>query len=618
MVHFLNQMGVVAFGRRRIPKRSTRWGVVWREALTVSVLFCCAGSTLAGGGPEGVLLVVNPLSQTSMTIANHYVEWRAIPADNVLYVPWQPNSTTTDVDSFRQRILLPVLAHLKQGRLTDQIDAVVYSSDFPWGIALDNDIRRFVTEANKTEAARRREKGESAEKDPAVRLEWPKQLTPLGSINGMTFLWQAVGPGFASYFEPRSNHFMLPLTAGQDDVSSRGFRGSREYGPRGEAAFSGRRYYLSTMLGVTSGRGNSLAEVLAYLKRSAAADATHPKGTIYYVKNNGVRSTVRDRWFPAAVAQLGNLGVRAQILEGTMPLNRDNVQGVVMGTPSFDWKASASTILPGAICDNFTSFGGMMNLSKNQTPLSEFLRYGAAGASGTVTEPFAIASKFPSPFVQVHYARGCTLVESFYQSISSPYQLLIVGDPLCCPWADPPEVQAVGVEPGAVVRGPLTIKPSAKTASGRAVQAFELFLDGQRVARCKPGETLDLDTTKAGDGHHELRIVAIGPAPIETQGRRIVPVTFNNHGRTIEASLVGQGPFRFDAPLRLAVRSPGSVGIIAVEGSRIIGRLTGEEGQIEIPGKTLGSGPVQLRVAGLGNGGTPTNVLAKPIRFTVE
>jgi hypothetical protein len=568
-----------------------------------------------------VLLVVNPLSQTSMTIANHYVQMRGIPADNVLFVPWPPDSATTDIDTFRQRILLPVLAHLKKRRLTEQIDCVAYSADFPWGIMLDNDIRRFVSEAQQVEAQRRNAggvPGGAPGGNGAARLEWPKQYTPVGSINGLTYLWQAVGAGFPSYFEPHSNYFAPPPVAGQNETPSRAFRAMREYGPNGEVAFSGRRYYLSTVLGVTMGRGNSLGEVLNYLGRSATADATLPKGTIYFVKNGNVRSTVRDGIFPAAVAQLAKLGVTAQILEGSVPLNRDNVQGVVMGTPSFDWSASESTIRPGAIGDNFTSFGGVLSPGKDQTPLSEFLRYGAAGACGTVTEPFAIAAKFPSPLVQVHYARGCTLAEAFYQSIYSPYQLLIVGDPLCRPWARVPTVSVTGVESGAIVRGALTLKPTATVAEGGAMAGFELFLDGQRVANCKPGGSLELDTAKAADGYHELRVVATGPAPIESQGRQIIPVKFDNHGRKIEASLVTQGPYRPDAPLRLAVRSPGSIGIVAIHGSRIVGQLGSEQGQIEIPGKTLGAGPVQLRVAGLGEGGPHTNALAQPIDFKVE
>ena len=86
-----------------------------------------------------------------------------------------------------------------------------------------------------------------------------------------------------------------------------------------------------------------------------------------------------------------------------------------------------------------------MSSGASQTPLSEFLRYGAAGASGTVTEPYAIAEKFPHPMLQVHYARGCTLAEAFYQSVCGPYQLLIVGDPLCRPWANIPKVTVAGL-----------------------------------------------------------------------------------------------------------------------------------------------------------------------------
>ena len=123
-----------------------------------------------------------------------------------------------------------------------------------------------------------------------------------------------------------------------------------------------------------------------------------------------------------------------------------------------------------------------------QTPLSEFLRYGAAGASGTVTEPYAIPDKFPSPMIQVHYARGCTLAEAFYQSVYGPYQLLIVGDPLCRPWAEIPQVSATGVEPGATVSGTLTLQPTATLAHGATVDHFELFVDGLRVGECKPGE----------------------------------------------------------------------------------------------------------------------------------
>ena len=569
----------------------------------------------AGGGPENVLLVVNPRSPASLAIANHYARLRQIPPDNLLYLPWDPKSTTTDVDTFRREILGVVLHAIQERRLADQIDYVVYSSDFPWGIALESDIRKF------TEAMQREPQSKAGDKPDEAKppkREWPKQLTPLGSITGLTYLWQPVTASHPAYFDLRTNHYMLPPGPEPRVPPSTGFRGNRQYDPKGGVVASGgRRYFLSTMLGVTAGRGNSLAEVLAYLDRSATADGTHPKGTIYFVQNGDIRSKVRQALFPAACEELHKLGVAAEIVDGTLPTKKNDVQGAVIGAASFEWKASGSTILPGAICEHFTSFGGAMNESAGQTPFSEFLRHGAAGSSGTVTEPFAIADKFPSPMIQLHYARGCTLAEAFYQSVYGPYQLLIVGDPLCRPWAEIPRVAATGVEPGATVHGSLTLKPTATLARG-AIDHFELFSDGRRVADCKPDATLALDTAALADGYHELRVVGIGPDPIQSQGRTIIPIRLADHNRTIEASLASKGPLRADKPVTIAAASPGAIGIVVLQGVHVVGRISGDKGQIEIPANTLGAGPVQLRVAALGSGGPPTNVIAEPLELILE
>ena len=579
-------------------------------------------------GPENLLLVVNPRSQASLCIANHYARLRQIPDDHLLFLPWDPKLETTDVDTFRKQILAPILQTIQQQRLAGQIDAVVYSSDFPWGIQLDGDIRKFTettqsaaTSPDAGNAKNDQDKQES--KPPPAKPSWPQVFTPVGSLTGLTYLWQPVLANVPVYFDLKSNYYMRQPIAAQSDQPTVGFRGNRQFNAQGEIiAFGGRSYLLSTMLGVTAGRGNSIAEVLAYLERSEAADGTHPKGTVYFVKNYDVRSTIRHNLFPTAVAELQLLGVAAEILVGTIPLKKDDVQGLVVGAPSFDWKASGSTIRPGAICEHFTSFGGAMNNGARQTPLSEFLRFGAAGASGTVCEPYAVAQKFPSPMIQVHYARGCTLAESFYQSVHCPYQLLVVGDPLCRPWADIPTVSTDDIKPGATVTGQLTIRPKAvfseNAKKSASVERFELYFDAIRVSACKPGESLSLDTATLPDGHHELRIVAVGPLPIESQGRLILPVRLANHDRTIEASLVGKSPWHSDKPITISVHSPGAKVIAAFHGDRLVGRVTGEQGLIEIPADTLGAGPVRIRVAGIGDGGPTTNVLAEPLEITLE
>ncbi len=426
---------------------------------------------------------------TSLTIANHYARLRQVPPQHLLYLPWDAKAQTTDIDTFRRQILVPVLQTIQDWHLAEQIDYVVYSSDFPWGINLDSDIRKMMESLPRSPGSAAPSSGgkEAAAPDKATppKPEWPQYLTGVGSLTGLTYLWQQAAGGPPNYFSLQSNRYLRLPTAEQDGGASLGFRSSRSFGPKGElVAAGGQRYFLSTMLGVTAGRGNSLDEILRYLKRSATADGTHPKKTIYLVRNDDVRSKVRHNQFPIVVRELAKLDIAAEILEGTVPLNKPDVQGLVMGTASFDWKASGSTILPGAICEHFTSFGGVMAVGADQTPLSEFLRYGAAGSSGTVTEPYAIPHKFPLPMIQVHYARGCTLAEAFYQSVYGPYQLLIVGDPLCRPWADIPQVSVAGVEAGAVVRGGLRLTPTATVTNGGAVEAFILAVDGRYEAEC--------------------------------------------------------------------------------------------------------------------------------------
>ncbi len=48
------------------------------------------------------------------------------------------------------------------------------------------------------------------------------------------------------------------------------------------------------MLGVTQGRGNSVAEILDYLKQAAYADSQPPEGEFFYMRNSDIRSQTRD------------------------------------------------------------------------------------------------------------------------------------------------------------------------------------------------------------------------------------------------------------------------------------------------------------------------------------
>ena len=283
-----------------------------------------------------------------------------------------------------------------------------------------------------------------------------------------------------------------------------------------------------------------------------------PAGTIYFVQNGDIRSKVRQGGFPDAVKKLKALGVAAEILEGNVPEGKNDVQGAMLGVADFDWKASQSTILPGAICEHFTSFGGDMHAAAGQTPLSEWLRYGAAAASGTVTEPYAIPNKFPSPMMQVHYARGCTVAESFYQSVLCPYQLLIVGDPLCRPWANIPEITVAGVTADETVHDEIKVKPKARFAGGVEAEHFEMILDGLKIRECPPDGSLEVDTAMIADGAHELRVVAVSKGPVPARGEKIIPFTSANHDRTIQVTCEPEKVVSLKKSLIITAKSPKS------------------------------------------------------------
>jgi hypothetical protein len=572
------------------------WAGIRAGLLSALTMMTAAASARAGGGPEKVFLVVNSASPESLEIANAYVMLREVPPINVLMLPWNGSREEIDVATFRTEILDPVLAAIEGRRLVPQIDAIVYSSDFPWRVTFKEELPAELVGADKF---------------------------PAGSLTGMTTLFPLVKAGNGAWLDRASNRYYRPLDARGIPRETLGFHGWYGWGSQGEQLEAGGiRYLLSAMLGVTNGRGNSVDEVLAMLRSAASADGTRPGGTIYFVTNSDVRTTTRSGVFSDTAKAIRQLGVAAEVISGTLPVNKRDVAGLMTGTPSFDWSQSGSRIVPGAICENLTSFGGIFTPSAGQTPLSEFLKAGAAGSSGTVIEPYADQAKFPHPSIQVHYVRGASLIEAFYQSVHSPYQLLVVGDPLCQPWAVIPDVElraATSGEPltaGAILSGEVELAATASLSGEGRVDRYELFVDGMRYSQMSDGDTVRLDTAALADGHHELRMVGVTASSLETRGRRIVPVTFANHGREVSLQVEPrQVPVNGSVRVSLTGRNIDRAVIYAT--GRVLGRTSGETATIEIPASLLGRGTAMIRATGNGGDGQTGTVHADPVAVQV-
>lgn len=429
----------------------------------------------------------------------------------------------------------------------------------------------------------------------------------------------AADPDFASV-RGREDFALLVARAKMvkfDLVPTSGFRASLGWLPTGQPVpgTQGVRYLLSTVLAYTSGRGNSVNEAVNNLQRSIGADGSRPKGTIYFMENRDVRSTTREWGFRRAAEKLRDIGVWSAVEEGVLPKNKSDVAGLTIGSAEFDWGISGSKLLAGAICDNLTSTSGVLTENAGQTPLTEFIRYGAGGASGTVTEPFAIQAKFPTPFIHYHYAQGCSLAEAYYQSVAGPYQLLIVGDALCTPWKRDLAVQPGDLASGATLKGKLQITPSATSRDKIVASVFELYLDGRRVAFGPAGKPLEFDTAQAMDGPHELTVVANGADPISTRGSIRLPVTIQNGDVKVRA----QGPsgsVTWEKPVQLSASATGAKSITFYRNTDEVGKINGETGTVQVDPRILGQGPVRIfPVAELGD---KRNVLGEPIEFRIK
>lgn len=107
---------------------------------------------------------------------------------------------------------------------------------------------------------------------------------------------------------------------------------------------------------------------------------------------------------------------------------------------SFNTEAyDSAKFRPGAICETFVSTSGRTFRSRapGQSRIADLIAAGVTGVKGYVTEPFTFSLCHPD-ILFGRYTSGYNLAESFY--MASPvikYKDVVIGDPLCAPYAKP-------------------------------------------------------------------------------------------------------------------------------------------------------------------------------------
>ena len=683
----------------------------------VALLSFNARDASAGGGPENVILVVNADDPSSLLLANHYIHLRQIPPTNVVYLSGMPKTDQVALATFQLKIMRPILEKIRQEKIGDHVDYIVYSSGFPTAVKIGPHLKKmnallvengqsplsgkiFKPFASLTSAtfffsqviqddptyislnANRYMSGstqpllrtpfqgdsqlrfEQAVKDYAAE-EYDRAIVTLlklskenpsqvavsywlarcyakkkDSVNSLQWLGVAMSSGWCYSDYTKSDPAFKSLAGSElfggylrrmpnlefKFLPSRGFDSSISWGRNGfpNSSSQGRRYVLSTMLAVNQDLGISERDSLDQLTASVATDGTRPKGTFYFSKTSNVRTTTRMASFEPAIVELQAMGYQGEVVESPMPMKKNDVLGAMLGAGKLNWRSSKSKILPGAIVENLTSFGGIFRNSNKQTPATDFMKYGAAGSSGTVVEPYALQAKFPHPRIHVHYVRGCTLAEAFYQAVQSPFQLLILGDALCRPFASQPVLDVKG-EFSEPLSGTVAWQIETKD-SPLPVQAVQTFVDGRLLKRLADFSEVSWDTTQMSDGYHELRLIGISQSPysavrsvtppagaIQTQSTNVFEVIVDNRGHFTELSC-DQTEVAVGKKVKLKVNAPGAEKISVYSNTRRLSKSDGASAEFKIDTRKLGRGPVRLQaIADFGG----SQVRSRPITINV-
>ena len=378
-------------------------------------------------------------------------------------------------------------------------------------------------------------------------------------------------------------------------LPTQSFRSGYVWGPNGirnGTVDQGQRYVISTVLAVTRGRGTSLDEALAQIRRSVEADESMPTGKFYFTFTGDVRSKTRRNTFKTTIRDLKAIGYDGEIINGYAPLRKKDILGATLGTAKVDWGRTNTRLMPGAIVDNLTSYGGIMRKNSSQTPCTDFIKSGAAGASGTVIEPYALAAKFPHSRIHYHYAKGCTLGEAFYQSVHGPFQLLIVGDALCQPFNKKPRFSVEGLKPGEQVKGriklDLKIDPESPSLS-----LMEVYFDGVLKGPAPLNQSIGFDTTQLSDGHHEIRLVGVSGTLIQSKQSVVIPFEINNKGQTIDLSCEKTSAGSTEQ-ISLTYKSDFAEKVELVHNERVLATSSGAAGSFSILANKLGEGTVKV------------------------
>lgn len=490
---------------RRSPKERKLHHSTFRVRCSAVLLFAALTQAAIAQMPHRVAVLVNENSQNSKKAANVFAALHEVPSANLIYLNL-PESIVTgraecSPDEFRTLIYEPAQKIIEERGLTNQVLAWVYSVDFPI---------RVVTSPNDRQQM---------------------------SIMGLTFTRGKV-PAMEMI---EKGQFLSPLFAGP----------AKEGGPKrlpfsfqmikeGDGGLGDKMPLPSMMLGYIGENGTDMDTVLRCLQNGVMARQSGAGKPVLLVQTGDkARSGPREWQFAEVKTEMGSRG-GSVVIYTNQPSAQTNLMGVLIGAETVK-PADFGTFAPGAFAEHLTSWSA--EFQKPQTKCTEWLKAGATVTAGMVTEPYNAWVKFPHARFFVHYASGCSAMESFYQSILSPLQVLLLGDPLSQIVGLPVEIKTIGLSKEITSSVDASFVADAKFPIAAPV-LYSALLDGRQIKEADGITLIELPFKEMGDGYHEVRIIAQAAAPVTPGWFKDFPVMINKKGRSAAITGMAEGGAR--------------------------------------------------------------------------
>jgi uncharacterized protein (TIGR03790 family) len=542
------------------------------------VVFSLAAVLLAGAVqaqmPHRVAVLVNENSQNSKKAANVFAALHGVPDGNLIELNLPDSIVTGRAEcspaEFMQYIYEPAQKIIEGRGLTNQVLAWIYSVDFPI---------RVVTSSNDRQQM---------------------------SLMGLTFTRGKV-PAMEMI---EKGQFISPLFAGPVK------EGSPKNPPRSFDVWQGglkeKMPLPSMMLGYTGIHGTDMGTVLKCIENGMRARQSGPQHPVALVKTDDkARSGPREWQYADVKAEMALRG-GSVVIYTNQPPAQANLMGVMTGADSVK-PADFGTFSPGAFAEHLTSWSA--EFQKPQTKCTEWLKSGATVTAGMVTEPYNAWTKFPHARFFVHYASGCSAMESFYQSILSPVQVLLLGDPLSQISGLPVEIKTIGLSKEISSSLDSSFVAEAKFPIPAKVIYSALF-DGKQIKEADNISLIELPFKEAGDGYHEVRIIAQAVSLVTPGGFKDFPVLINKKGRSLAITGMTDG-----APRQIVVKAKSGgkespKEIFLLRNGRELDRKPYADGvELSFDERTVGEGLQRIQAVTVYEDGM--EVRSAPVPFTI-